>query len=169
MIIIDCLTESGGWLGKLTALSTLGLLIVTAFYAVQTKRTVDQMKKQNEIENKYKNIDMWDRALNDFFIPFKDMIARCSNIASAEHPSEHDLYVLINEANLLLRYWGYRVFDSKTINEIREYLGDMEPYIKDLNNSNSRKIFSDDCEFLIVLFYKNIKSIQRRLKYKDLD
>jgi len=155
------------------------LAIVTGIYVWHTrgmvqamKSQVDEMKKQNEIERKYKNNDMWDKALNEFFIPFKGKAAHCSNIASeSQHPSKESLFKLIEELKYLMRQWEHRVLDSEKAKIIFEYLLSMATYLDEVNSDSdkSKRIFLKDCDFLIDLFLKDIKSIKSRLRYEDLD
>jgi len=169
MTIIEYIATKSDLSGWLTAGATVVLVGITGFYAWQTKRTVDLMKKQNDIENKFKNMEMWERALEEFFIPFKGRMSGCSNIAFGPNPSGQDLLKNIEEAKSLLRYWQYRVFDSETTKTIYDYLSNMELYPGDVNNKINRQIFKKDCEFLNDLFITRIKSIKSSLRYKDLD
>jgi hypothetical protein len=153
------------------------LVVVTGIYVWHTKgmvqamkSQVDEMKKQNDIERKFKNNEMWDKALNEFFIPFKGNTAHCSKIASeSQHPSKESLFKLIEELKYLMRQWEHRVLDSEKAKIIFEYLLSMEQYLDDVDNNTSRRIFLKDCGFLIELFLRDIISIKTRLRYEDLD
>lgn len=52
------------------AYSTITLVFVTLFYAIQTQRQVEQQKKNLEVSIKNRKVDFLERRMNEFYGPF---------------------------------------------------------------------------------------------------
>jgi hypothetical protein len=132
------------------------------------------MKKQNESENKFKNTDLWDRALNEFFIPYKDLLVSYQmEIFENKQPDIVELITIRDKCKELWRYWSYRVFDDKkralivSIIENSQYYENQIRSSAELSQTDKTRLI-DDYQKLIDLFMEEIKIVKTRLKYEIL-
>lgn len=174
MITIENIVAKSDLSGWLTAGSTVVLACITLYYALQAKKTVELMKKQNEMENKLKNTDLWDKALNEFFIPYKNsLVSYQMEIFENEQPDIVRLTTICDKRRLLWHKWSYRVFDEKeresigrTFEAFIYYEGEVRRGSQLTQQQKTQWI--NDCDSIISIINDKANKIKTRLKYDNL-
>lgn len=104
------------------AYSTITLVFVTIYYAVQTQRLVEQEKNNLEESIKKRNIDFLERKISEFYVPFIEAFNSAWEQLHTHGVELQSLLLLRNEAQRILWAKGYLI-SNVTYQIIDNWLG----------------------------------------------